>query len=265
MNYQSNAKYTSVPVHEAPSTYDASHAAPGGSSQTLFDNVPDDFKYGCSVGQSDLVIRMEFVRKVYSILTVQLFLTASFAGACMHSAKIQSWMLGNSWTFAVSWIGTFVCLAGMLIQRRSYPWNMYWLSAFTMFEAYSVGAVASMYPREVVLQASVLTLAIFIALSLFTLQSKYDFSHWGAGLGIGLWTIIGAGLIHLFIPFSRVTDLVIAIFSALVFCGFIVHDTYNLMNRFSPDEYIVASVELYLDCLNLFVILLRILNNSRDN
>jgi len=265
MSYQSTAKYTPVPTQAGPSAQDAMQSPQGGSSQTLANNVPDDFKYGCSVGQSDLAIRMAFVRKVYSILTVQVLFTAGFAGTCMHSPTLQSWMLSHSWTFALAWVGTFACLVGMLFQRRSYPWNMYWLSAFTVLEAYSVGAVAAMYPREVVLQASILTLAIFVALSLFTMQSKYDFSSWGAGLGIALWTVIGAGLVHLFIPFSRTTDLVIAVASALVFCGFIVYDTYNLMHRFSPDEYLVAAVELYLDCLNLFLTLLRILNNSRDN
>ena len=44
------------------------------------------------------------MRKVYSILTAQIFLTASFAGVCMYSAKVQHWMLvkyGRAQTFAV--------------------------------------------------------------------------------------------------------------------------------------------------------------------
>lgn len=47
--------------------------------------------------------------------------------------------------------------------------------------------------------------------------------------------------------------------SAIVFCGYIVYDTDNLIKRYSYDEYIWAAVALYLDIINLFISLLSIL------
>ncbi|KAF2287808.1 hypothetical protein GH714_002790 [Hevea brasiliensis] len=52
--------------------------------------------------------------------------------------------------------------------------------------------------------------------------------------------------------------------SALVFCGYIIYDTDNLIKRFSYDEYILASAALYLDILNLFLSILRVLS-QRNN
>ena len=47
--------------------------------------------------------------------------------------------------------------------------------------------------------------------------------------------------------------------SALLFCGFILYDTSNLLHLYGPDDYVEASIALYLDIINLFLYLLEIL------
>ncbi|HQG28932.1 MAG TPA: Bax inhibitor-1 family protein, partial [Candidatus Ozemobacteraceae bacterium] len=51
----------------------------------------------------------------------------------------------------------------------------------------------------------------------------------------------------------------ISILSAVLFMGFTAYDMSNIMLKFRDEEYILATVELYLDFVNLFVALLRIL------
>ena len=58
---------------------------------------------------------------------------------------------------------------------------------------------------------------------------------------------------------SETFELVYAIAGALLFSAFIVFDTHMLMNKLSPEEYILASINLYLDIINLFIEILRIL------
>jgi FtsH-binding integral membrane protein len=53
--------------------------------------------------------------------------------------------------------------------------------------------------------------------------------------------------------------------SAIIFSGYIVYDTDNLIKRYSYDEYIWASVALYLDVVNLFMALLQILRSFQSN
>ncbi|KAL4078273.1 hypothetical protein V8B97DRAFT_2003513 [Scleroderma yunnanense] len=55
------------------------------------------------------------------------------------------------------------------------------------------------------------------------------------------------GIVGIFIPFSHTVDLVYAILGCLIFSGYIVFDTYMIMKRLSPDEYIVGSLSLYLE------------------
>lgn len=62
---------------------------------------------------------------------------------------------------------------------------------------------------------------------------------------------------------SEAMEFVISVAGAVIFCGFIIFDTHLIMHKLSPEEYILASVNLYLDFLNLFLYVLRILQAMR--
>lgn len=60
-------------------------------------------------------------------------------------------------------------------------------------------------------------------------------------------------------------ELVFAGAGALLFCGFIIYDTHLLMHKLSPEEHVLASINLYLDIVNLFLHILRILDSLKKN
>lgn len=72
------------------------------------------------------------------------------------------------------------------------------------------------------------------------------------------------GFVGVFIPFSSTLNLIFAMLGTLLFSGYIVYDTYLINNRLSPDEYIMGSISLYLDFINLFLNILRLLSNMQD-
>lgn len=92
-----------------------------------------------------------------------------------------------------------------------------------------------------------ITLGVFIGLTLFTLQSKYDFSGMGPFLFGALIALMMTGIIGIFIPFGRTMDLIFAIGGCLIFSGYVVYDTYMINKRLSPDEYIMGAISLYLE------------------
>ncbi|KAJ2782449.1 hypothetical protein H4R18_002255 [Coemansia javaensis] len=257
----STAHYTQLPpVYDATadSRPQAAPAAGGGGGD---DDVPDDFKFGVVAGQCDLSIRHAFVRKVYTILTLQLLATTAVGGYMRHIDASSGFLLQHVWTVYAAMFGTLASMLGLWWKRHSHPANIAFLSAFTLFEAYTLGAVTAFYSTALVLQALAITLGLFVALTLFTLQSRYDFSRLGPILGLALWAVVLVGLVQIFVPFSRTFDLAMAAVTAVLFCGYILYDTHMLMNRLSPDEYILASLSLYLDVVNLFVSILRILGD----
>ncbi|KXS15738.1 UPF0005-domain-containing protein [Gonapodya prolifera JEL478] len=208
-------------------------------------------------------IRRGFIRKVYTILAAQIGFSV-LVGAMMmfaNGGSFKHWIAQNVWAFYVSMVVAFISLITLTFVKRQTPWNFVVLSVFTFCEAFTIGTAASLYDSRVVLQAVIITFGLFALLTVFTIQSKYDFSGIGPFLYISLFALIIAGFVQVFLPFNRVADLFIAVIGALVFCGYTIFDTYMILNRLSPEDYIMAAVELYLDLLNLFLYILRILND----
>lgn len=209
-----NTKYQPAPQRDsfeqpqyiqAPPSYQdeaaTNDAIREGRPRSSEDNIPDDFKFGGSVSEATLDIRMQFVRKVYSILTVQLLATAALSSVSFFSTGYRHWIQQNQW---MMWLSLFGAIGFMVLtywKRKSYPMNLLFLGGFTAFEAYSISVVTSFFNATIVLEALVFTLAIFVALTLFACQTKYDFTNWMPYLFGALWILIIFGTCFIeFIP-----------------------------------------------------------------
>ncbi|XP_019496065.1 PREDICTED: protein lifeguard 4 [Hipposideros armiger] len=155
-------------------------------------------------------------------------------------------------------IGSLGFLLALTLNRHKHPLNLYLLFGFTLLESLSVAFAVTFYDVYIILQAFVLTTAVFLGLTVYTLQSKRDFSKFGAGLFAVLWILCLSGIWKVFF-YSETMELVVAAMGSLLFCGFIIYDTHSLMHRLSPEEYVLAAINLYLDIINLFLHLLRFL------
>ncbi|KAI0689364.1 inhibitor of apoptosis-promoting Bax1-domain-containing protein [Cerioporus squamosus] len=209
--------------------------------------IPDDFLYGATVAECALQIRNEFVRKVYTILFCQIVATTIVAGFISRSPEAVFWVVTHSWSFYVPMFGTLINLGLLYWKRHSVPLNYVLLSTFTLLEAFTLGIMTAFFESEVVLQALLITVGVFLGLTLFTFQSKYDFSGMGSWLFAGLIALMMTGIVGWFIPFSRTTDLIFAAGGCLLFSGYVVYDTYMITKRLSHDEYIAAAISLYLE------------------
>jgi len=143
--------------------------------------------------------------------------------------------------------------------------NLAFLTAFTALEAYSVSVITSMFESRIVLQALIFTFGIFIALTLFACQTKYDFTSWMPYLFGALWVLILFGFMAAFFPKSSGVELGYGIVAALIFSGYILVDTQLVIRHYHVEEEIAAAISLYLDILNLFLAILRILNSQNNN
>ncbi|TVY57749.1 Bax inhibitor 1 [Lachnellula cervina] len=261
------AHYSQAPPSYADEPSASADAAllGGGAPRSSEDNIPDDFKFGGSVAEATIDIRMAFVRKVYAILTVQLIATAILSSLSFFSVSYKNWIQSNQW---MMWVSLFGAIGFMLLtywKRKSYPTNLLFLSGFTALEAYSVSVIVSFYQSRIVLQAVLLTAGIFIALTLFACQTKYDFTSWMPYLFGGLWGLILFGFMAMFFRGNTWVELAYSGIAALIFSGYILVDTQLIMRHYHVEEEIAAAISLYLDIINLFLAILRILNSSQNN
>jgi modulator of FtsH protease len=105
--------------------------------------------------------------------------------------------------------------------------------------------------------ALTLTASVFAGLTIYTWVSRKDFSYMGASLMIGLFLIIGIGIVNLFVQ-SSTLSLASAIVSVVLFSGFILYDTSRILRHPHLMPPTLAALSLYLDFLNLFMAILRI-------
>jgi FtsH-binding integral membrane protein len=150
-------------------------------------------------------------------------------------------------------------------KRHSYPTNLLFLSAFTLTEAYTISVIVSFYQTNIVLNAVVLTAGIFVFLTLFACQTKYDFTSWMPYLFGSLWALVLFGFMYMFLPHTSTGELIYGGISALIFSGYILVDTQLVLRHHHVEEEIAAAISLYLDIINLFLAILRILNSQQNN
>ncbi|EER41288.1 bax inhibitor family protein [Histoplasma capsulatum var. duboisii H88] len=273
-----NSKYTpapqrdsldSRPYTQSPPSYQATSGSTGGlldgHPRYEDDNVPDDFKFGNSVAETTLPIRMQFIRKVYFILSLQILFTTVVSCVSFVSDSYRSWIQSHSWLVLVSAVSALVFMGLTYWKRKSYPANLIFLSIFTALEAYAISVVTSFYDARVVLLALILTQGIFVALTLFACQTKYDFTSWVPYLFGGLWFLILFGFVAAFMGPSSKVELVYGAVTALLFSAYVLVDTQLIMRHYHVEEEIAAAISLYLDIVNLFLAILRILNSQSSD
>lgn len=222
-------------------------------------------QFGGSVSEATLDIRMSFIRKVYTILTVQILLTAALSTLSFFSEGYRNWIQTNAWMMWTSLFGAIAFLLLTFWKRKSYPTNLIFLTGFTALEAYSISVITSFYESRIVIEALIITLGIFVALTLFACQSKYDFTSWIPYLAGGLWILIIFGFMAAFFPHTSTSELIFGAAGAVIFSGYILVDTQLVMRHYHVEEEIAASISLYLDIINLFLSILRILNSQNNN
>jgi len=152
--------------------------------------------------------------------------------------------------------------------RRKTPLNFIFLFLFTVAESFLLGMVAGQYEAYEVLMAVGITAAVALGLALFALQTKYDFTMCGGVLVACLVVFIVFGIIAICFP-GKVIGLVYASLGAVLFSVYLVYDTQLMLGgnhkySISPEEYIFAALNLYLDIINIFMYILTIIGLSRS-
>lgn len=213
--------------------------------------------------------RTGFIRKVYGILSAQLAFTIAISATITLNDFVRSAFLGFvlRWPSVFTWgllIGTLVMLGLLHVYKQEVPTNYYLLAGFSFLNALNLSVVLCRIHEEfhergdvMILQAAGITLAMFLALTMYTFWSGKKFSFLGAYVRTALWSSLAMGIAFLFFDVHAFG--IFAWLSALIFCGFIVYDTWKVSKVFGPDDYIPAVIELYLDVINLFLDVLRII------
>lgn len=206
--------------------------------------------------QPSQIVMNQVLRNTYLLLSMTLLVSAisAFISFSTNAAPLNIWAM---------LIGSFGLLFGIMFTRNS-PVGIILTFLFTAFQGWVLGPILNFYIHEfsnggqLIMTALGSTGVIFLVLSGIAMNPARDFSHWGRFLMIGLIVAIVASLLNMFWLKMPGMQIAMSLIFTFIFGGFILYDT-NRIVRGGETNYVMATVALYLDILNLFLNLLQLL------
>ncbi|XP_017061358.1 protein lifeguard 1 isoform X2 [Drosophila ficusphila] len=214
----------------------------------------------------DQSIRKGFVRKVFGILLVQLLFTLAVMAMFVYHEPTKLFVQSNLVIVFLAMIVNLVVLIMIVCVesvRRRHPLNLICLAIFTFTMSMLLGTTSSFMDSDLVLLAVGITAVLVVALCLYAIQTKYDFTACGGVMITLVMILFVLAICRFFIP--EFTDsLPIACLCAILACFFLIYDMQliiggNRAEQLDPEEYVFAALTLYVDVMRLLLYILRIL------
>ncbi|KAJ8497931.1 hypothetical protein OPV22_008483 [Ensete ventricosum] len=213
-------------------------------------------------------LRWAFIRKIYSILVIQMVLTVAVASVVVAVRPVSQFFVSSAaglglYIFLI--ILPFIVLCPLYYYYQHHPWNFLLLGVFTVSISFAVGLTCAFTSGKVILESAILTTVVVVSLTLYTFWAAsrgHDFNFLGPFLFSAMLALMVFAFIQLLFPMGRISVMIYGVLAAIIFCGYIIYDTDNLIKRYAYDEYIWAAVALYLDVINLFLSLLTVFRAS---
>ncbi len=224
-----------------------------------------------------------YMLQVYNWMALGLALTGavafavtsvdSLAALFYETARNSRGLLRTKLTI-LGWIALFaplgIALLWGVINRGSAALvqGFYWLFAGIM--GISLAPVVAVYTGASVAKVFFITAATFGAMSLYGYTTKRDLSGWGNFLLMGLIGVIIASIVNIFLQ-SSALSFALSILGVLIFVGLTAYDTQKIKENYSAADdgevmtkkAIDGALELYLDFVNIFLLLLRLFGDRR--
>ncbi|XP_075590194.1 protein lifeguard 1 [Dermatophagoides farinae] len=221
---------------------------------------------------SRVSIRNAFIRKVYGILAMQFAFTTLVILLIRYNKDFNEYFSGpkGNIIYIASLVGYLVIYFILMCCescRRTVPNNYVLLTIFTFFMSITLGCVCLQYDSDTVMYAAGLTFIVCLLVSIFSATTSFDFTKWSWIMFIVLIIFFVAGIAMMFIQ-NRTTQIIYAAIGVVIFTIYLAIDTQAIMGgreiEISPEEYIMAVIQLYINIVNLFILILRLISLSRN-
>jgi len=216
-----------------------------------------------------------FMRGVYGWMCLGLGVTTVAAYLTVSSQAMMQFIFGNQIVFFGLVIAEFALVISIsaAIRRLSASAASGLFLLYSALNGLTLSAIFVVYTQSSIMSAFLVSAGMFGAMSIYGLVTKKDLTSWGSFLFMGLIGIIIASIVNIFVKSSAMSS-IISYVGVLVFVGLTAYDTQKLkiMGETAPmgdgtavrRGTILGALTLYLDFINLFLMMLRIFGGSRD-
>lgn len=225
--------------------------------------------------RTDVLVN-DFVRSVYNWMAVGLCLTGFVAFYVSNNETLLRLIFGNPIIFFVliiAELGMVFAIVGM-VNKMSAGTATSLFVIYSALNGVTLSFIFLAYTRTSIVSTFFICAGTFIACSIYGWTTKRDLTSIGGFLMMGLIGIIIASLVNMFMR-SSAMSMIISYIGVIVFVGLTAYDTQKLKNMALTQPAgvdgavvrkgaILGALSLYLDFINLFLMLLRIFGTARD-
>jgi len=213
----------------------------------------------------------DYMLRIYNYMASGLALTGIvayvFAQSGLYIAIARTPLI---WLVMLAPLGLVMWLSyGINRMQASTAQAIFWVYAALM--GVSLASVFLVFTGESVARVFFITAGTFGAMSLYGYTTQRDLSQWGSFLFMGLIGIIIASLVNIFLA-SSALQFAISVIGVIVFTGLTAYDTQQIKEMYFENDdaqtagkkAIMGALRLYLDFINLFMMLMQLLGTRRD-
>ncbi len=231
-------------------------------------------RYSATVARDRVLIDeglRQYMLRVYNYMASGLAITGLVAWITASTPALLQAIYGTPlmWVVMLAPLG-FVLFFRAKIHAISFSTaqTVFWVFAGVM--GLALASIFLVYTNTSIARVFFITASAFAAMSLYGYTTKKDLSGWGSFLFMGLIGIIIAALVNLFVQ-SSALQFAISVIGVLVFTGLTAYDTQRIKEIYlesdSPEvagkKAVMGALRLYLDFINLFIMLLYLFGNRR--
>lgn len=222
--------------------------------------------------QIDVGLR-QYMLRVYNFMASGLALTGLVAALVGMNPQLAQMLYLTPLKWVVMFapvVLVFIFAAKIGSMRASTAQGVFW--AYAALMGLSLGFIFLVFTGESITRTFFITAASFAGLSLYGYTTKRNLSGLGSFLVMGLWGLIIASLVNMFLASSGL-QFVISAAGVLIFAGLTAWDTQSIKQMYyenasyedSTKIAILGALNLYMDFINLFMFLLQFLGVRRDD
>jgi len=238
-------------------------------------------------------VRRDFVVKVYGLVITMLLISFGLASPFVFKqAVMDKWIFEHAWVlwtcagflllqhvFHMALMMEMVCGGGACMKAylrmfMTVPINLAYLFTYATFMGVVLGMICLEYQAPSVCLVFGLCAVIITALTIYAVTTKADFTGMGAYILVAVMGLLLTGFICAFLPLGPVKHRIIGGLGSIIFGWIIVYDTQLIFGsasgtdtirkyEYTIDMYAFAAFELYLDFVNFFIYMLRLLGDRR--
>lgn len=213
----------------------------------------------------------DYMLRIYNYMSGGLAVTGAMAFAVSTSETAMQMIFGTGlvWIVMLSPLAFVLALTfGINRMSASVAQTVFW--AFSAVMGLSLASIFITYTGASITRVFFITSGTFAAMSLYGYTTKRDLTGLGSFMFMGLIGIIIASVVNMFLQ-STVMHFVISVLGVLVFVGLTAYDTQKIKNLYqmaddaetATKKSVMGALTLYLDFINLFLILLRLFGQRR--